>query len=320
MSWTGRTQDNQNGGGFLPVEPTGKNWSIYPALQNVNFDGYNITNAGNITGTFIFDNETMDNLVVNDFSNLNNVNVSGELFVTGDTFLNNLNMLGNLQVSENTTLAGELDVGGNITCNRLYFNGSNQNTYLDAQEITYQDPNGNDREISFFFVEESSTAAPAVIQPYLQQPPISFNGTNPNNIITLESQRRCITLNRSGGDQSQTLNNRITLPDISNSTIAYPAIEHFITYNKTTQGNTTIQFEPNYENGSVVSGQLWALATYKRYNTTGSLVQAAATTLTGTGNISVSNFKGFITQTIKSLRSPNGDGAYCITSEAWEQP
>lgn len=206
----------------------------------------------------------------------------------------------------------------NVVVNQLYFNGTNQNTYLDAEEITYKNPNGDNQQTSNFYVEEVVASEKGLLQPYVMRTPIVENGSNPETIIGLESTRRCFSL--SGGNQTFTL--RFTIPNLTTGSVPIPAIEHYFVINKTTTGNTTINLQPNDDSGSIVSGQLWSLSTYKHYNTTGSLLSAGANALTGTGTLlpTLSSFKGFITIRGISLASPNNQGALCFQSECWEKP
>jgi len=101
---------------------------------------------------------------------------------------------------------------------------------------------------------------------------------------------------------------RFTVPNLTTGSIQTPPIEHYFVFNKSTTGDTTLSLQPHDDSGNVISGQLWALSTYKHYNTTGSLVGAGASTLTGVGNAfpTLTGFKGFITMNVKSIISPDG--------------
>lgn len=219
----------------------------------------------------------------------------------------------------NVTIPSDLNVSSNVSCQRLHFNGTNQNTYLDAEEIAYKDSNGNNENVSIFYVEESAFNNFGVLSQTVILDPqtISQDGTRTTRVV-LDSQRRCYTLD----GVNQKLFFKLTVPELSNGTIRIPAVEHYFVFNKSVRGNFELELGPFDDQGNSLSGQLWALSTYKHYNTTGSLIDAGATTLTALGNPFpvLTSFKGFITTRAISLASPNDDGALCWQSEIWDRP
>lgn len=244
--------------------------------------------------------------------------ITGILNVNGSVGIqNNLDIGGNVSISG--IIDSDLYVNANLTCNRLFLNGTNQNTYLDAEEITYDDPNANQEKLSIFFVEQSVGSNIGLLQPVVMQNPQSLGGASPQNRVAIESQRQCFSLTRNG---SQNFTLRFNIPNLTTGNIQIPAVEHYFVFNKPNSGDTTITLQPYDDSGNLITSQLWALSTYKQYNTTGSLVNAGASTLTNTTTAfpTISSFKGFITMTIKSISNPNGQGALCFQSEVWEQP
>lgn len=289
-----------------------------------------INNSGNINSSFfnLGSGVIQSVQVANELEVLSQVNLScGTGSIVGDiTIEDNLTIngfvLGTLDIASSVAIQNDLDVGANITCNRLYINGTNQNTYLDAEEITYDDPNGSPDKLSLFYINEAFGSFNALLQPYVIRPSVEYGGASPQNLIGLDSSRQCYTLNRSGGLGVQTLTLRFTIPNLTTGSFQVPPVDHYLVINKSTTGNTTISLQPNDDSGNIISGQLWALSTYKHYNSTGSLVGAGASTLSATGDAfpTLTGFKGFITIQTKSIIGPSGLGSLCFQSEAWEQP